>query len=296
MKIIHNYDYEGEFYKGNLHTHTKNSPCGHYGLEEIVKMYTSYKMEYDFLCITDHYRITNLDEFKNRKDILLISGVEFKKAEHQTLGININDYFDDELNDKNHNELFKKVNELGGMNVICHPHMGKEDYWSLDRLLELEGYTGIEIFNNNVRMDCKGRALATDIWDQLLSQGKRVFGFANDDMHIFSRVGGAYNYVLSEEKSIKSILEGFKRGSFYASFGVKVRNIKVEGDVISLEKGDDRVPYVFFKFIGENGKVLKEEKGIKSSYKVNGDEKYVRVEVYREDGARAWLQPFYIEK
>ncbi|MCR6515490.1 MAG: hypothetical protein ACRC1T_11455 [Clostridium chrysemydis] len=295
MKIINNYRYSGDFFKGNLHTHTKESPCGHYDLETIINMYTSYKMEYDFLAITDHYRITDLSKYKNRDDILLINGVEFKKSNHQTLGINVKEYFDDELNDSNHNELFKKVNDFGGINIICHPHMGKEDYWTFERLNELYGYVGIEIFNNNVRMDCKGRATATDLWDELLSSGKKVFGFANDDMHIFSRAGGAYNYVLAEEKSIESILNAIKRGSFYASFGVKVKNIKVEDNIISLEKGDERVPYVFFKFISKNGEVLKEEKGVKASYKVKGNEGYVRVEVYREDGARAWLQPFFIE-
>ena len=119
---------------------------------------------------------------------------------------------------------------------------------------------------------------------------------ANDDMHIFSRAGGAYNMVLCEEKSIDSIINAIKRGSFYASFGIKLEDIKVEDNIISLKNGDKRVPYVYFKFIGKNGKVLKEEKGNEASYIVKGDEGYIRVEAYREDGARAWLQPFLIEE
>ena len=296
MKVLNPYDYKGEFYKGNLHTHTKNSPCGHYELEDIVKMYTSYKMEYDFLAITDHYELTDLSNYEDREDILLIKGVEHKRHKHQTLGINISEYDDDLDDDNNHNELFKKVISQGGINIICHPHMGEEDYWTYEKLIELNGYTGIEVFNNNVRMDCKGRAVATDIWDKLLSNGKKVFGFANDDMHIFSRVGGAYNMVLSEEKSVESIINAFRRGSFYASFGMKVKNISFKNGVISLENGDDRVPYVKFKFIGKDGVVLKEETGNKGSYKISGNEGYIRVEVYREDGARAWLQPFIIEE
>ncbi|MGL4874498.1 MAG: hypothetical protein ACRC30_07610 [Clostridium sp.] len=295
MRIINPYDYEGTFLKGNLHTHTDNSPCGHYSLEKVIEMYTGYKMKYDFLSITDHMLITNLEKFKDREDIILLEGVEFKKGEKQSLGINVLEYYDDGENYSNQNNLFKRVSESNGINIICHPHLKTLDYWTYDELMKLDNYTGIEIFNNNVRMDCKGIALATDLWDKLLSSGKKVYGFANDDMHIFSRAGGAYNYVLAKKKSKEAILEGIKRGSFYSSFGVKIKDIKIEGNIISLKKDDDRVPYVFFKFIGKNGEVLKEEKGIESSYIIKGDEGYVRVEVYREDGAKAWTQPFFIE-
>lgn len=295
MKIINPYGYEGKFLKGNLHTHSKNSPCGFYRTDKIVEMYTSYKMEYDFLAITDHYTLTDVSEFKDREDILLIPGVEYKRKDHQTLGINIKEYNDDLDNDTNHQELFNEVDAQGGINIICHPHVIREDYWTLDELLKLDNYTGIEIFNNNVRMDCKGRAIATDLWDELLSMGKYVYGFANDDMHIFSRVGGAYNMVLSEEKTIDSIINAIKRGSFYASFGITLEDIQLKDNIISLKNGDRRVPYIYFKFIGKNGKVLKEEKGNVATYEIKGDEGYIRVEAYRDDGARAWLQPFIIE-
>ncbi|MGL4850388.1 MAG: hypothetical protein ACRC28_15970 [Clostridium sp.] len=295
MKIVNLYDYEGAFLKGNLHTHTDNSPCGHYSLEKVIEMYTGYKMKYDFLSITDHMLITNLEKYKDREDIVLIEGVEFKKEKKQTLGINVLEYYDNGEDYNNHNMLFRRVNDSNGINIICHPHLGVLDYWTYEELMNLENYTGIEIFNNNVRMDCKGIALATDLWDKLLSNGKKVFGFANDDMHIFSRAGGAYNYVLAKEKTKEEIIEAMRRGSFYASFGVKIKDIKVDGNTISLKKDDDRVPYVFFKFIGKNGEVLKIEKGTESSYTVKGNEGYVRIEVYREDGAKAWTQPFFIE-
>lgn len=293
MKITNPYGYKGEYLKGNLHTHTKNSPCGHYDVKRIIELYKSYKMEYDFLAITDHYFLTDLNEFNN-DEIIMIQGVEYKRKEHQTLGINIEEYDDDLDDDNNHQELFNKVNNQGGINIICHPHVVSDDYWNLDRLLKLDNYLGIEVFNNNVRMDCKGRAIASDLWDELLSRGKVIFGFANDDMHIFSRIGGAYNMVLSEKKDKNSIINALKRGSFYASFGMTLKDIKLENNRISLKNGDSRVPYIYFKFIGKYGKILKESKGNEAFYDIKGDEGYVRVETYREDGAKAWLQPFII--
>ncbi|MDQ0148192.1 hypothetical protein ACFO6R_03420 [Eubacterium multiforme] len=295
MKIRNPYNYKGEFLKGNLHTHSKNSPCGYYRVDKVIEMYTSYKMEYDFLSITDHFSLTDVSKFKDREDIIVIPGVEYKRKNHQTLGINIKEYDDDLDNDNNHQQLFNKVTSMGGINIICHPHVERDDYWTLEELLKLDNYTGIEIFNNNVRMDCKGRAVATDLWDELLSSGKYVFGFANDDMHIFSRVGGAYNMVLCQEKTTESIINSIKRGSFYASFGMILKDIKLNNNTISLKNGDERVPYIYFKFIGKNGVTLKEEKGNVGTYEIQGNEGYVRVETYREDGARAWLQPFIIE-
>ena len=35
------YDKSGSWYKGNLHTHTENSPCGRYNIEKVIEMYTS---------------------------------------------------------------------------------------------------------------------------------------------------------------------------------------------------------------------------------------------------------------
>lgn len=296
MKINNPYSYDGIWLKGNLHTHTKNSKCGHYSLEDVIKLYTSYRMAYDFIAITDHYYLTDISEFENREDILLFRGVEFKRKNSQTLGINIRSYEDDLDDDTNHQDIFNKVSDEGGINIICHPHVNREDYWSLERLLKLDNYIGIEVYNNNVRMDNSGRAIASDIWDGILSEGRKVYGFANDDMHLFSRVGGAFNMVLAKEKTKESIIEAIKRGSFYATSGVILENIKIENNIISLEIQDKRIPTVRFRFITRNGKVLKEVIGQEASYKIKGYEEYIRVEVEREDGVRAWLQPIYIEK
>lgn len=296
MKIINTYGYNGVWLKGNLHTHTKNSKCGHYEIDKVLELYTSYRMEYDYLAITDHYHITDLEGNEDRDDIILFNGVEFKTSAYQTLGINVKEHNDNPNDIANHQEVFDDVIKQDGINIICHPHLNRDDYWPVNRLIELDGYTGIEIFNNNVRMDNSGHAIATDVWDKLLSSGKKVFGFANDDMHIFSRVGGGFNITLAERKSREGILNALKRGSFYASSGLILENIRLEENKISLEIKDKRVPYVTFRYIGKNGVILKEEQGQESSYSIIGNEGYVRVEVERNDGVRAWLQPFFIEE
>ena len=288
-----NFKFEGMWLKGNLHTHTKNSPCGHYDIEKVIDMYTSYNMEYDFLAITDHYMCTSLAEYINDNKIILFQGAEYKDRDLQSLGINIQYYDDDKFDLDNHQQLFNSVEAQGGFNIICHPHVYNDDYWPLEKLKNLDNYIGLEIFNNNIKHDNKGRAVATDLWDKLLSCGKRVYGFANDDMHVFPRAGGAYNMVFAKNRSRSAILESIKKGSFYCTSGVLIDKIDIQDDVITVAA--NKLP-VEFRFIGKDGQVYHQGTGMEKSYKIKGNEGYIRVELIREDGARAWMQPIFLNR
>lgn len=292
--IVNPYNLKGQWFKGNLHTHTMNSPCGHYSLEQVVNMYKSFKLKYDFLAITDHCQLTELGDLIFDNEIILWPGTEYKSGDLQTLGINIHSYRDDEFNYSNHQVIFDEVERQGGINIICHPHAFHDDYWPVEKLLELNNYTGLEIYNNNVKFDNKGRAVAVDLWDKLLSNGKRIFGFANDDMHIFQRCGGAFNMVLASERTSDCILDSIKKGSFYASTGIFLDAIDVVNNVLTVELKHKHIP-ADFSFIGSNGLILKQSTGNAASYNCIGDEGYIRIEIKREDGAMAWTQPFWIE-
>jgi hypothetical protein len=288
--IINSYDKNGKWLKGNLHAHTENSSCGNYSVEKVIEMYTSYKMKYDFLAITDHYHLTSLTEHIN-DGIVLFEGVEYKKDKLQFLGVNIKKYEDDKANLINHQELFDEIKKQKGISIICHPHVFNDNYWPFEKLMELDNYIGIEIYNYNVRHDNKGRAVAVDLWDKLLSAGKKVYGFANDDMHAFSRAGGAFNMVLAEKKDKESILKAIKEGSFYASTGIYIEKIElIEKSLFISVKHLS----VCFSLIGKDGKVLKVEHGMDVTFNLKGYTDYVRVELKREDGAFAWTQPFFI--
>jgi hypothetical protein len=257
-------------------------------------------MQYDFLAITDHLVMTDVSAVEGINGMTVFRGVEFKKEARQTLGINISSYDDDGLNETNHQRIFEEVRRQGGINIICHPHLYEERYWPLERLLELEGYTALEIYNHNVKMNNAGRAVATDLWDALLSAGRRVWGIASDDFHHRSRYGGGFIMALGEEKSAAAILGALEAGAFYASSGITLKAIEVtDKGSISLAAASKRVKDTVFRFIGKGGKLLKEERSAAPeaavSYTPRGDETYVRVEACREDGARAWTQPFWIE-
>jgi hypothetical protein len=296
MKIASSYKNNAVALKGNLHTHTINSPCGLYPLEDIVNVYAGAYMNYDFLAITDHYSLTDISAVQGTGGMVVFSGVEFKKEHYQTLGINITSYNDDKNDETNHQAIFDEVRRQGGINIICHPHIDRENYWPLEKLLALDGYSGVEIYNHNVRMNSAGRAVALDIWDALLSRGRRVFGIASDDFHHCSRYGGAFIVALAAEKSGPAILDAVRSGSFYASTGIILKDIAVrDGKNIGAAIANERVPEGCFSFIGKEGKLLAQHSGNGAFYTAKGDEGYIRVEVSREDGARAWTQPFWVE-
>jgi hypothetical protein len=299
VKILNPYERGGIWLKGNLHTHTEASPCGHYPLEEIAATYSDRIMKYDFLAITDHLGMTDVSAAQGMNGMVIFRGVEFKKEARQTLGVNISSYDDDGFDTTNHQRIFDEVRRQGGINIICHPHLYEDSYWPLERLLELEGYTALEIYNHNVKMNNAGRAVATDLWDALLSAGRRVWGIASDDFHHRSRYGGGFIMVLGEEKSAPAILSALEAGAFYASSGIVLNRIEVTGGRVSVAAASRRVKDTVFRFIGKGGKLLKEETAPEPeaavSYTLRGDETYVRAEAYREDGARAWTQPFLIE-
>jgi hypothetical protein len=295
VRIVDPYAGSGGWLKGTLHVHTDNSSCGHYPLDEVVAVYGDRILRYDFIAITDHRVLTDVSGHDGRGGLIVFSGVEFKDELFQTLGIHIGEYADDESVMDNHAGIFSRVSRQGGLNVICHPHIYTDDYWPVDRLLALEGDFAIEIYNHNVRMNNSGRAVAVDVWDGLLSAGRRVYGLANDDMHHFSRLGGACSMVAAATRDKAGILAALKRGSFYASTGIWLNSIRCRRGMLEVEIGDPRTPPSLIRFIGKNGAVLQEAVGKWAGYEPRGDELYVRVECHREDGAKAWSQPFFID-
>jgi hypothetical protein len=98
--------------------------------------------------------------------------------------------------------------------------------------------------------------------------------------------------VFAKNRSKSAILESIKSGSFYCTSGVLIDKIDIQDDVITVAA--NKLP-VEFRFIGKDGHIYYQGTGMENSYKINGNEGYIRVELIREDGARAWMQPIFFE-
>lgn len=216
----------------------------------------------------------------------------------------------------------------GSLAVLAHPKashdwLGGEGF-TLSELKQRRSYTGIEIFN-------AGGLWATDWWDEVLSLGKKVWGFGSDDCHQVLQNNKSFNrtwIVVNSENGPASAylgsaaqqdalrqdeLQNIADGNFYtvvrspqypgdspsdgsSDLGPKLE-ISVLADVVHVKT--DRTCQAI-RFIGSQGTLLQQRTNlVQDNYRVNtATEKYVRIEVeqLRDDGQRyiAFSQPLFV--
>ncbi len=283
---------EGNWYKGNLHTHTNNSD-GELSPEEVLGGYK--KHNYDFLAITDHSKVTVVEEY-SRKDFLLLSGIEIDieslpgTACH-LVGINIEKAIEVPLKLKVQ-EGIDFLKGKGGEVILAHP------YWSgltMEELFSIGGQLGIEVYNSTSLRGI-GKGLSSVYWDALLAKGKLNWGFAVDDAH-FRRADAYRGWtmvkapILNEENMISSI----KKGLFYSSSGPEIKEVNFDGKRVYVHAS----PVKVINFICDNfkGRSVWNEYGKEFSeaeFELKGEEKYLRIECIDKNGETAWTNPLFL--
>ena len=88
-----------------------------------------------------------------------------------------------------------------------------------------------------------------------------------------------------------AIVRALHRGDFYASTGILLKDLQVDPVQYALEivpAGDRRY---LTEFIGQGGKVLARSTTLRPSYRITGEEGYVRARISDSSGRMAWTQP-----
>ena len=269
---------------------------------------------YDWLVLSDHNRMTVLPEDADASRSgtpLLISGEELTvQQDDQEPAVYVNSVgLSRAVEPVDASEVLSTVQanvdavlEAGGVATLCPPYyrVGLDPL----RLKEIEGAKLLDIYNAHP-MNIQGDPLTfsfEEIWDQILSSGKAIFGTAADDSHHYlefgpdkANPGRAWVVARAEELSAEAIVESLAKGDFYASTGVTLSEVRASRDAVSLkiERAGER-SYAT-AFIGRDGVLLAEETGLTPSYRIHGDEAYVRARVTSSDGARAWTQPVTVQ-
>jgi hypothetical protein len=283
---------KGNWLRSNFHTHagTGKGTCGVNTIEDVVASYK--EAGYEVLMISNHDLLTDTSEYAYKYGILTINGYEFSKEWRHMLCIGVQGTA--VLGEPE--DAIENCKNQNGLAVICHPNWIQKEYWPWSILNSMKGYTGIEIFNS-VIFRLGGSGLATDTWDYLLSQGKLVWGFGNDDFHRWFDLAKSWNMIYAEDRTEASVMEAIRRGSFYVSTGLILNEISFEAGKIRVSASSLNT-YVNdnkYIFIGRDGEKLKEQSGVFGEYEQSGDEMYVRVQVVSEHGAMLWTQPIYKE-
>lgn len=303
MRMSFNNPFEtgGRWFKGNLHAHTTNSD-GDLPPRLLVNEYK--EGGYDFLSITDHGKLTNIQGLST-PHFLLIPGEEISVGAseegrfYHIVGVNIRTKIpvDDFDKDEDPQRVIELIHELDGLAIIAHPYWSSLNYGDLAKL---KGCVGVEVYNTNCELTI-GRGHSTVHWDNLLSMGHRYLGFAVDDAHSRKRlylpsdICRAWINVRADRLTPDSIMGALRRGLFYSSNGPEIHAIEIEGDEILVASSQARsIGFVSNTALGERNTV---EEGLieEAVYTLRGGERYVRVEVIDQMGRTAWSNPIFIE-
>jgi hypothetical protein len=277
------YEGGGSWYKGNLHVASvrgtgKDLPSA------LGAWYGAHG--YDFLGISDMNTYTWPSEYGSRA-LPGVPTVDATYAFADVLAVGIDHW----RPAQNLQAAIDWIAADGGLPVLAAPLAASKPQ-SLTTTLALHGLYGLEIYDARLALGSSAQADATVLWDRMLSAGNRVFAFAGDDAVGLgdAALGRAWIEALAPAPDLSALLSSLRQGSFIASSGAEFVSLSVAGTTISVEAG----PGSSLRFIGRGGRLLKAVSARAGSYQVSGDEGYVRVEAIRDDGGRAWSQPFVL--
>lgn len=286
--ITNPYSPKANVYKGQMHCHSTNSD----GSDTPTALVTFYKNAgYHFVSITDHDVAT---PDPGVSGVLFIPGIEIAPDIGTSYHIPVYNTTNVQ-NAKTGQGVIDGTLSLGAYVNIAHPNYAAYPI-PYSGLARLSGYYGIEIYNANCTNQVNDPAgYAENRWDELLTDGRKVLGFAVDDNHRSSsawQANAGWVQVFADDLSVNSILDSLKRGNFYASTGATL-SVTVAGNVITATTG----AAAKIEWIGKGGVVLRTSSlhVTTDSYTIVGDELYVRIKVTRDsDSKYAWSNPIWV--
>ncbi len=301
------------WYKGNTHTHTLNSD-GDVPPDEAVRWYRGHG--YHFLVLSDHNFLTETAGlsavFGAEEKFLLIAGEEISD-EFEKLPIHLNGLGLDRLVAPQGGTSVagtiqrdvEAIRRAGGLPQFNHPNFG----WAAGAadLTGVEGLRLFEVFNGHPQVNNLGGGGSPgteEIWDEVLSSGRVLYGLATDDTHNIKSPGEinrawpgrGWIMVRAARLAPADILRALEAGDFYASTGVGLKDYQADQKEIRITVAESGRTKFTVRFIGRGGTVLSETFANPAVYAFRGDELYVRAKIVDSNGFVAWTQPVFPKK
>lgn len=296
--------------KGGLHCHTTRSD-GAGAPDEVIRKH--YDNGYDFLALTDH-RVYNYENFAPDVPITIIPGMEFDNTFYNDHGFRCfhtvcigpskedGNGFEQDVRLKSgtatcqeeYQSYLDKIHAKNNLTVYCHPEWSSTPARYFEKL---QGDFAMEIWNSGCVMDNDMDKDAA-YWDELLGQGKVIYGVATDDGHAMDQHCNGWVMVRAEN-NINAILEALKNGAFYSSCGPEIYDFYVENGKVVMKCSD--AIKVRFHADTHPTQVIKAKGGLLTSAELDlnweGEVqyKYVRAVVIDKDGRYAWTNPIFLK-
>jgi len=294
--------------KGITHTHARAGESDS-SVEQAAQWYKDNG--YQFLVITDHSTITFPAALSALADssFLPIPGEEItgygNQDDLEINALNILNAVPPLHDDTVSGALQKCVDTVrleDAVPVINHPNYK----WRLDRnaLLSVLDCKLFELFNGFPGTNSEGdddHPGLEQVWDFLLTSGKRIYAVAADDAHAYrlfspelSNPGRGWVMVRSRRLDAKEIMQNLESGLFYSSTGVELEDVRIKPARIEIVIRKTGNPEHTTEFIGSGGKRLLITKSNPAFYDLSSDDIYVRAIITDTNGRRAWVQPVFV--
>ena len=296
--------------KGNLHTHTTRSD-GKGTPSEVIALYE--KNGYDFLALTDH-RVYNLKNHLEGSRITIIPGMEMDYNIAPIHPIHCfhtvwigpdagkNPYCQDQrfqggMELKDQYALQPHLDQAHAdhqLTIYCHPQ------WSGTFVREFENLQGnfaFELWNSISAINHGCDTNNGFLWDEMLMQGKRIYGVASDDGHDMSH--HCHGWVrVKAPNTVDGILTALQNGDFYASTGPEIFDFYIDDEGVGRLRCS---PCAQIRFIcgarimhrlHDPAGALTEAA---TAYSLPDYFPYLRAEVMDKDGRVAWTNPIFLK-
>ncbi len=296
MRITHPYtDFSARpWLRGNLHAHTTRSD-GSRPPQEVINDYAA--RGYHFLMISDHDVYTSAEDYAkwDTRGMIMIPGNEVSANGVHLLHVNAVRRVEPDADRQKVIDAINADRDGRAFAIVNHPNWRANwNHCPQENLEKWEGYKGIEIYNGVISI-LPGSPYATDRWDRLLSQGRRLWGYANDDSHAEGQVALGWNMVQPAEPTPAAIAAALADGNCYASTGVTINHIEVQGTRLRLEA--ENADRIIASTIHQKRFAVADQSHIDLDLAdFPAVETYVRFECLGHGERFAWTQPFYIEK
>ena len=321
---------ELNYYKANLHSHSRHSDGGIWPDE----MKAAYKAKgYSILAVTDHSIFIPHNDLTD-EDFLMLNGLEYECVDwgktdrhchfnaiagspetvfqplyHRTGyvwagGVAARKLvkFDESLPDFEReysheciNKMMKICKDLGFFVTYNHP------CWSLEHYPDYMGYNemhAIEMVNYG-SVQGGYPEFNEQVYDDMLTGGKRVLCIATDDNHTVGHDAfGGFTMIGAKELKYESVMDALFKGNFYASTGAEISEIYIEDGKIHIEAPEAKEIRVFTGFRKAFRKVGTRENPVTHAEFPLPDSraKYFRVTVTDFDGKQAYSNAYFFDE
>ena len=290
----------GNWYRGNLHLHTKRSDGSH-SPEDTVQFYQD--SGYDFVAITDHTPLLGEGavpphpaETLSREGFLVLHGAEYAwNPNGETVHVVVvgAGYGIQPTPDPDPSDWLRKWWDADGFSWYAHPYWSNNSTDALERMSFLPG---VEIWNFVCEMGAN-KGLSAPYVDRLLARQKHHCILAVDDCHdLYKHSRGGWVMVKAQELSQAAIIAALRRGDFYASSGPTIEAITAESGRLIVRSSPVRVAKLIMKNGGgqriefPRGSTFTDAEFMFDCQNLGADQPYLRVEVEDEWGRCAWSQ------